>query len=85
MKKIQERTCIVCRAKADKKQFVRIVKKTDGDIVLDKTGKVNGRGAYVCANIECIKKCQKTHALNRVFKQEISDEIYNRLIEEYNE
>ena len=83
MKTIPQRTCIVCRQKGDKSNFVRIVKTPSGEITIDKTGKLNGRGAYVCDNIECIKKAQKTHALNRAFKCEISDEVYQKLVEDY--
>jgi len=83
MKTIPQRTCIVCKQKGDKSNFVRIVKTPSGEIAIDKTGKLNGRGAYVCDNIECIKKAQKTHALNRAFKCEISDEVYQKLVEDY--
>ncbi len=83
MKTIPQRTCIVCKQKGDKSNFVRIVKTPSGEIAIDKTGKLNGRGAYVCDNIECIKKVQKTHALNRAFKCEISDEVYQKLVEDY--
>lgn len=82
MKKIPERTCIVCRAKGDKSSFIRIVKTQNG-IFLDKTGKLAGRGAYLCDKLECLQKCKKTHALNRAFKQEISEETYNQLLENY--
>ena len=85
MKNNPQRTCIVCRKKADKKDFVRVVKTPDGNFVLDKTGKVNGRGAYVCNQADCIEKCKKTHALSRAFKQEISAEIYDKIILEYHE
>jgi len=85
MKNNPQRTCIVCRKKADKKDFVRVVKIQDGNFVLDKTGKVNGRGAYVCNQADCIEKCKKTHALSRAFKQEISESIYDKLIMEQNE
>ena len=82
MKNTPERTCIACHKKGDKRDFVRIVKTSEGQIVLDKTGKLNGRGAYVCASEECIRLCKKTHALNRAFKQDVSDEIYDRLTSE---
>ena len=82
MKKIPERTCIVCRTKKDKSEFIRIV-KTKEDIVLDKTGKVAGRGAYICDSLECINKCKKTHALNRAFKQEVSEQTYTDLVNNY--
>ena len=82
MKKIPERTCIVCLTKRDKSEFIRIV-KTKEDIVLDKTGKVAGRGAYICDSLECINKCKKTHALNRAFKQEVSEQTYTDLVNNY--
>ena len=82
MKKIPERTCIVCRTKGDKFSFIRIVKTKD-NIVLDKTGKVAGRGAYICDSLDCINKCKKTHALNRAFKQEISEQTYTDLVNSY--
>ncbi len=82
MKNIPERTCIVCRKKGDKKGFIRIVKNKDG-IFLDKSGKIAGRGAYICDSADCLAKCKKTKALNRAFKQEISEETYLNLIENY--
>lgn len=82
MKKVPERTCIVCREKSDKASFIRIVKTQNG-IILDKTGKLAGRGAYICDKLECLQKCKKNHALNRAFKQEISEETYNQLLENY--
>ena len=82
MKTIPERTCIVCRTKGDKKSFIRIVKTKDG-IFLDKTGKLAGRGAYICDSLACINKCKKTHALNRAFKQEVSEETYIELVNSY--
>lgn len=85
MKKIPQRTCIVCRKKGDKKDFVRIVRKQDGGFVLDKTGKVSGRGAYICNSEDCIKKCESTNALSRAFKQQISKQTYSQLLSEYNE
>ena len=85
MKNNPQRTCIACRKKGDKRDFIRVVKTPEGNFVLDKTGKINGRGAYVCNSSECIAKCKKTHALDRAFKQEISDQIYDKLIMEQNE
>lgn len=84
MKKTPERTCIVCRTKGDKFAFIRIVKTANG-IVLDKTGKVAGRGAYICNSADCLQKCQKTRALNRAFKQEVSEQTYNQLMDSFYE
>ena len=73
------RMCIVCRGQSDKKTLLRIVKNKDGEIFVDKTGKANGRGAYVCKNRECFEKLKKTKALNRAFKCNVKDEIYERI------
>lgn len=80
MKKIPLRMCLGCREMKEKLSLVRIVKTPDGNIVLDKTGKINGRGAYVCNNKVCFDKCIKTKSLERQLQvkipQEIIDEIY---------
>ena len=85
MKNSPQRTCIVCRKKDDKTAFIRVVKTPDGNFVLDKTGKINGRGAYICNSETCINNCKKNHALARAFKQEISAEIYDKIVLEYHE
>ena len=76
------RMCIVCRGRSDKKELVRVVRNKNGEIFLDKTGKANGRGAYVCKAKDCFDKLKKTRALNRAFKCEIPLEIYEKLGEE---
>lgn len=76
------RMCIVCRGQSDKKTLLRIVKNKDGEIFVDKTGKANGRGAYVCKSKDCFEKLCKQKALNRAFKREISQEIYQKIGEE---
>ena len=70
------RTCIVCRTKGEKENFIKIVKNKNGLISIERSQKLEGRGAYICKNIECAKKCQKTRALNRVFKTEIPQNLY---------
>ena len=82
MQKERLRMCIVCRERSDKKELVRVVKNKNGEIFLDKTGKANGRGAYVCKSKECFDKLKKTRALNRAFKCEIPLEVYEKLGEE---
>lgn len=77
------RMCIVCRGQSDKKTLLRIVKNKDGEIFVDETGKANGRGAYVCKNKECFEKLKKTKALNRAFKCEIPQEIYEKIGEKF--
>ena len=76
------RMCIVCRDRSDKKELVRVVRNKNGEVFLDKTGKANGRGAYVCKSKNCFDKLKKTRALNRAFKCEIPLEIYEKLGEE---
>lgn len=81
-KKVPIRTCIVCRTAFPKKELNRIVKSGE-EIFLDKTGKANGRGAYICSNPECLKKLQKTKALNRVFSCEVDQSVYEKIAEEF--
>ena len=79
MKKIPQRTCMGCNTKKDKKDLIRIVKNKENIISIDKTGKQEGRGAYICNNIECLEKAIKTKRLERSFEMEITDEIYENL------
>lgn len=81
-KKIPQRKCITCQDRNSKKTLIRIVKNKDGEIFVDNTGKANGRGAYICASKDCLEKAIKTRALNRAFKLEISEKVYNDLSEE---
>ena len=75
-KKIPLRMCVVCREMKPKNECIRVVRVNDSTYVIDETGKMNGRGAYVCKNVECINKCKKTKALNRSFKHNVGDAIY---------
>ena len=77
------RMCIVCRAQSDKKTLLRVVKNKDGEIFVDKTGKANGRGAYVCKDRNCYQKLCKQKALNRAFKCEVPQEGYQKIGEEF--
>lgn len=79
MKKIPQRTCLGCGETKPKKELIRIVKQNDGQIFIDKTGKANGRGAYICNNIECLDKAIKSKRLNKNFETEINNEIYKNL------
>lgn len=82
-KHIPERMCVVCRKRSDKNGMLRIVRTLEGKIVFDSTGKTDGRGAYVCNNIDCIKLCAKKRLLNRSFKCALSEDIYKSLVDEY--
>ena len=81
-KKIPMRTCIACRTEKPKKELIRVVKYGD-EIKLDLTGKANGRGAYICNDIECINKLKKGRLLNRAFSCQVSDETYQKISEEF--
>lgn len=79
MKKIVQRMCMGCNEKKDKRDLIRIVLNKNGNITIDKTGKLEGRGAYICDNIDCLEKVIKTKRLEKVFNIKIQDEIYNKL------
>ncbi len=81
-KKVPFRMCIGCREMKPKAELHRIVKKPDGEIVIDKTNKLSGRGAYICKNGECLKKAEKSNALARAFSVNIDKEIYSQLLKE---
>lgn len=79
MKKQPQRTCMGCNEKKDKKELIRIVKNKENEISIDKTGKKEGRGAYICDNINCLEKLIKSKRLEKVFDMKISEEIYDNL------
>lgn len=82
-KKIPLRTCIACREEKPKKDMLRIVKSADGEINLDFSGKLAGRGAYICGSESCIKKLNKYKLLNKAFSADVSAEVYARIEEEF--
>ncbi len=79
MKKIPLRTCMGCNDKKPKKELIRIVKNKDGIITIDETGKQEGRGAYICNNIDCLEKVVKSKRLERALEKEISQDVYENL------
>ena len=79
MKKIIQRTCIGCNEKKDKRELIRIVMNKQGDITIDKTGKQEGRGAYICDNINCLEKAIKANRLEKAFDVKIEEQIYDKL------
>ena len=82
-KKIPLRQCIGCNEMREKKEMLRILKTADGEIVLDTTGKLNGRGAYLCKNDECLKKAIKHKGIERSFKMQIDKTVYEKLEKEF--
>ena len=81
-KKIPMRTCIACRTSKPKRELIRVVKFND-EIKLDKTGKLNGRGAYVCNDEACILKLKKQKLLNRAFSCQVDESVYDKIMEDF--
>ena len=81
-KKIPQRQCMGCRERKAKREMIRVVRLTDGNVSLDFGGKMNGRGAYICPNPECLKKAIRSKALERSLEVEIPQEVYDRLQKE---
>lgn len=79
MKKVPLRRCLGCFESKAKNELIRIVKSKDGEITLDKTGKKQGRGAYICYNKDCLEKVIKTKKLDKEFDTPISNDIYDNL------
>ncbi|MCH5263031.1 MAG: YlxR family protein [Lachnospiraceae bacterium] len=84
-KKIPMRQCVGCGEMKNKKDMMRVLKTSEGSIVLDMTGRKNGRGAYLCMNRECLAKAGKNKGLERSFKMSIPREIYEDLEKEFEE
>lgn len=83
MKKIPLRTCIACRTERPKRELCRVVKNAAGEIRLDFSGKLAGRGAYLCPDAACVARLKKYKLLNKAFSCEVPAEIYDRLEEEF--
>ena len=81
-KKIPQRQCMGCRERKAKREMIRVVRGTDGTVSLDFGGKMNGRGAYICPDMECLKKAIRSKALARSLEVTIPEEVYARLQKE---
>lgn len=79
VKKIPMRTCLVSKEKCPKKELIRVVRTPEGEVVVDETGKVNGRGAYLKKDLEVFKKARVSKVLNRHLETEVPDNIYDEL------
>lgn len=79
MKKIPMRSCVVTKEKLPKKELIRVVRTPENSVVIDESGKINGRGAYLKKDIEVIKKAKNNKVLNRVLEIEVPDEIFLEL------
>ena len=81
-KKIPLRQCIGCGEMKSKKEMIRVLKTAEDEIVLDATGRKNGRGAYLCPSMDCFKKAVKNKGLERSFKTAIPKEVYETVEKE---
>ena len=81
-KKIPQRQCMGCRERKAKRELIRVVRTPEGNVNLDFGGKMNGRGAYLCPQMECLKKALKSKALDRSLEVTIPQEVYDRLEKE---
>ena len=85
-RKTPVRMCVGCRERFDKKDLIRIVRTPEGEVRVDTTGKLSGRGAYICKDsTTCLEKARKSKALERHLETEISDEVYESLKKELSE
>lgn len=79
------RQCIGCKEMKSKRELLRIIRTPEGELLLDLTGKKNGRGAYLCRDNQCFVKAKKSKALERSFQMSISQEVYESLEREWKE
>ena len=80
-KKVPLRRCAGCNEQKSKKEFVRVIRTPEGEILLDESGKANGRGVYLCPKKSCLQKARKAKRLERNLKVAIPDELWTRLEE----
>ncbi len=79
IRKTPMRMCVGCREMKPKMALLKVVKPKEGDAHIDRVGKAPGRGAYVCPDIECLRKARKTRALERALDCKIEEEVYQAL------
>ena len=79
MKKVPERTCVITREKLPKNELVRVVRTPELEVIIDTTGRANGRGAYLKKDIKVFEQAKKTKALNRHLEVEVPDSIFEEL------
>ena len=78
-KKIPMRMCTGCREMKPKKELIRVIKTAEGEIKLDATGRLNGRGAYICHNVKCLVKARKSGRIGKNLECDIPDEVYDKM------
>ena len=85
VRKIPQRQCVGCREMKNKKELIRVLRTPEGEILMDATGRKNGRGAYLCFSKECLSKARKNRGLERSLKTSIPPEVYDSLEKELDE
>ena len=78
-RKVPLRKCTGCGEMKSKKEMIRVIKTPEDEIIIDATGKKNGRGAYICNSLECLRKAIKSRGLERSLKTSIPGEVYEAL------
>ena len=81
-KKIPQRQCMGCRERKAKRELIRVVRTTEGTVSLDFSGKLNGRGSYLCPDMNCLIKARKARSLERSLEVPIPEEVYDRIQKE---
>lgn len=79
VKKLRPRTCVGCGEESPKRTLLRVVRSPEGEVRYDRTGKANGRGAYLCADPACIAAAKKRKSLSRALKAEVPESVYEEL------
>ena len=85
VRKVPLRKCVGCQTMRPKRELIRVVLTPEGDVVIDKTGKRNGRGAYLCPDLECLKQARKRKSLERALKTGIPAEVLDSLANQLQE
>ena len=82
MKKVPLRTCVITKEKCEKRLLLRVVRTPDGNVIFDKSGKANGKGAYVKKDYDVILKAQKSKILDKILEVNVPDDVYEALLKE---
>ena len=79
VRKVPMRTCVACRASRPKRELVRVVRTSDGTLMVDRRGKVSGRGAYLCPDPNCVELALKSHKLEHALERPLTDAVIMEL------
>jgi predicted RNA-binding protein YlxR (DUF448 family) len=82
VRKVPQRTCVGCRSVKDKKELIRIVRTPEGSVLVDLKGKMSGRGAYICPNVDCLNQSIKGQRLQKALQTEVDEAVYEALKEQ---